>query len=482
MSKADTIIIGNGALGLALARALVEQDSNVRVQVIAPKARPRAASVAAGAMLGAFGEIVAPLLKSDTGRAKIAESLQARHMWDEWVAGLNAGLSAELQVKIKRGTFIINNSKSGFIEDENYKAILTVVNEQNEPYENIDARQIRGMDPKADCRAQSAIYLPNEGTVDSHRLLAALTAFCESHPCIELIDEQVDEIIYTQSKITGVRTKVGSTFDAERVVLAAGIGSQDLIDKIPELAPRIPRVFAGGGCSLVFEVDHPVPPGVVRTPNRAFACGLHVVPYGEDRIYVGATNHITARPFEKVNVSDMYFLTECLMDQIHQGHQSARLIEARAGNRPVPIDGCPLVGQTSLQGLWIMTGTYRDGLFLSPLLARDMAARMAGQKPLYDNHFQPERKPIQTRTLEESVAETIEHYEAVGWEHCISIPRVGWHTTFRRMYQRTIESIYEEIGSSYLIPPEFVPMVDNDRARWVPFFQDYWKGVERAWR
>ncbi len=480
MSISDVVVIGNSALGLASARALVEQDPNCRVAVIGPNARPRAASLAAGAMLGAFGEIVAPLLKTEIGRAKIAESMQVRSMWDEWVAGLNEFLPADSQLKIQRGTFVFNNAKSGYIEDRNYEAIRKVLADNREPFEVIDPTSIPGMQPAADCRPQHAMFLPNEGSVNSAQLIAALTNYCEKHERITLIDDFVDEVIRSDSRVRGVRTRGNQTIDTSRVVLAAGIASQDVLDGIPELAARIPRVFAGGGCSMVFEVDTELPTGVVRTPNRAFACGLHVVPY-DNHLYVGATNHITARPFEKVNVSDMYFLTECLMDQIHQDHQSARLVEARAGNRPVPIDGCPLVGPTSLEGLWIMTGTYRDGLFLSPLLAKDMARRMAGESPLYDNKFLPERKPIQTRTREEAVEETIEHYEAVGWEHCISIPRVGWHNAYRRMYGDMVNRIYDEIGSENLIPPEFVPMVDSDRDRWVPYFRDYWKQVEQAW-
>lgn len=479
-SSFDVVIVGNGALGHATARALISADPSLKVAVVGQAHRPTGASPASGAMLGTFGEVTAPLIRSHYGRTKVELAVRASHLWDEWVAGLNAELPAEQRLEIKRGTFVINNNLSGQIEDENYSAIIATLRKYEEKWEEVDPTAIPGLQPAADSRPLRALFIPREGTVDSGRLLAAYGAVAGRSQRLRVVEDGVRTLRINNGKVEGVETLGGEVLNGSHVVLAAGIGTQGLLDQHPALAQRIPRLFAGGGTSVLLEADVPITPHVVRTPNRAFACGLHAVPRSERTVYVGATNHITPRPFERANVSDMYFLLECAMDQLHQGHQSSRLVTWNSGNRPVSIDGCPLIGPTSVSGLWMLTGTYRDGLHLSPLLAQDMARRILGREPLYENLFAPERQPICTRTREEAIEEGIRHYEAVGYEHRMTIPRVGWHVTFQRMYRNTLASVYDALESDYVIPPEFVPMIDNDRKHWVPFLREYYRNIKAA--
>ena len=65
----------------------------------------------------------------------------------------------------------------------------------------------------------------------------------------------------------------------------------------------------------------------------------------------------------------------------------ARVVARYAGNRPMSADGAPVAGATSLEGLFVLTGTQRDGLHLSPLLAEAIAATMFGAEP--DERLRP---------------------------------------------------------------------------------------------
>jgi glycine oxidase len=58
---------------------------------------------------------------------------------------------------------------------------------------------------------------------------------------------------------------------------------------------------------------------------------------------------------------------------------------------------------------------------------------------------------------------------------------VGWHQTVQRVFQRTVSSVYEELGGDFVLPPEFVYVVDNDRKNMVPSFRDYYPSVNAAW-
>ena len=47
--------------------------------------------------------------------------------------------------------------------------------------------------------------------------------------------------------------------------------------------------------------------------------------------------------------------------------------ETWAGLRPGTPDGRPFVGPTELEGLWVATGHYRNGILLAPVTARLIA-------------------------------------------------------------------------------------------------------------
>jgi glycine oxidase len=477
----DVVIAGNGVLGHATAHALLQRDSTVRIAIVGRRGRPAGATPAAGAMLGCYGEVTGGLLGSAPGRAKHALSVAAAPLWDEWVAGLNDSLPAEERVAVGRGTVVINNMKSGDIEDESYRAIRAALVDEGEPFQDLDPSAIDRLNPAGDCRPARAMFLPREGFVDTSRLMAALTALAERSPRITLVDDEVAGVILERERVAGVELGAGERLACDRVVLAAGAGTQSILDRMPELARRVPRLFSGNGSSVVFETMRPAFEHVVRTPNRAFACGLHAVPRGERRLYIGATNTVSLRPVTRVNAADMYFLLECALEQLDQNLHSARLESWQAGNRPVSIDTCPLIGKTSLDGLWILTGTYRDGLFLSPLLGPHIACGLLGRPGLVDDTFAPERRPLATLSVGQAREQASRHYQAMGWEHGMRLPKIGWHDAPARAFAGMIERLYASLDDEYVLPPEFLGVVENDPASMIPFFRDYYESVRRAW-
>nr|AYM52397.1 FAD-dependent oxidoreductase [Cystobacter sp.] len=482
MNTYDIVVAGNGALGLATARALSLQDPALRIAVVGPAARPGGASGAAGAMLGCYGEVTAPLLRTAPGRAKLAKGMLAARLWPSWLEEMNSVLPAHEQVHINPGTIVFSNAKSGTIEDENYAAIQQAVKEGGEPCEELDPNQVPGLNPAEDCRPKRALFLPREGSVDASRLLRALTLVLEQSPKVSLVDGTVKALEVHGGRVAGVRLEDGRTIATPRVVLAMGVGTQAVLDELPDLARRIPRIFCGGGTSLVLQAAKPSLQHVVRTPNRAFACGLHGLPRAGNQLYFGATNILMARPMLRTTPADMFFLLECVLEQIDQDLCAAQLVAWQAGNRPVTVDTCPLIGPTSVDGLWLLTGTYRDGLFLSPLLGQHVARRLCGQPGLVNEDFPPERKPISLYTLAEARSEALKHYLAMGWEHGIRLPKVGWHRAFPRFYQQMLDSLYEALGEEeFVLPPELLAIVDSNRAAMVPFFRNYYAEVRKAW-
>src|SRR5262249_51170689 len=141
-----------------------------------------------------------------------------------------------------------------------------------------------------------------------------------------------------------------------------------LQETLPDLAISVPPIVSGYGVSaLIGDTRTRRLRHVIRTPNRAFSCGLHVVPR-PDNIYLGATNIMSNKPQSFATMSDLHFLLDCAMKQLHTNLSSGRIVCLQVGNRPVTVDGFPLIGPLPGTRLWMLTGTYRDGFHQSPLI------------------------------------------------------------------------------------------------------------------
>ena len=122
----------------------------------------------------------------------------------------------------------------------------------------------------------------------------------------------------------------------------------------------------------------------------------------------------------------------------------------------------------------LLTGTYRDGLHCSPLLAIFMAKTILN-KNHSDNHFEifkPERNLIQTMTQEESIEEALNHYMAGAYEHSMKLPRVGWDDMFKKLLLQKFHSLYDDLGINFGLPPDLLLMFDNNRKKHISYFKE----------
>lgn len=137
-----------------------------------------------------------------------------------------------------------------------------------------DPVQIPGLNPPP--TSAGALWLPTEARIDSAALMDALTRSVRAHPRSAWHDVAARSV--TAGRVSCVD---GTEVHAQQVVLAAGTA-------IPGLLPHggrplgVPPILAGRGVSVLLRA--PAMPGVehvVRTPNAAFACGVHVMPSAE---------------------------------------------------------------------------------------------------------------------------------------------------------------------------------------------------------
>ncbi|ALG10538.1 hypothetical protein AOZ06_29850 [Kibdelosporangium phytohabitans] len=166
----DVVVVGNGSLGLSLGLVLARRG--VRVAVLGRPHRPGAASTAAGAMIGTFGEVTTTLLKSDYGRTKLDWAYRASRMWPQWLASLSPD-SDGTDLLTADGTIVMLNTIGlPEIDTENYRAIRRALTEYDEPYEDIE--DIGWLDPEPAARPLRAMFLHHEHAVNAPELLVRL--------------------------------------------------------------------------------------------------------------------------------------------------------------------------------------------------------------------------------------------------------------------------------------------------------------------
>ena len=474
----DVVIIGNGVLGLSTAYVLAKENPTLRIVVIGSESTLGCASLASGAMLNAFAELTNKSLTSKAGKAKFEMALKASKMWPKWLEEINEELEAKKRLRVIQGTHIILNAQSGRLDTNNYLSIIQALNDYKEPYEiNKDPCSIPGMCPHSTYRPLHGIYIPSEGALDSHAHIQALKTVLSKKKNVELRSGEVVKIDVKSHKVKGVHLKSGAVLQAEKVLLANGAKSQELIDSLKELASKMPRLLYGVGysASLSQLPDNPVKQ-IIRTPNRAGACGLHVLPKG-GKLYVGATNMVYNDPEDKLRAGLSMFLLECVITQINGSLYGARIEDWYMGYRPATLDTFPLIGKTSIDGLWILTGTYRDGFHQSPLLATHMARLLMGKKGLFDEHlFAPERKLISTMTKEEAIAEFIEHYIACMAEHGENTPIFMRSKSFKQILEtQFFERLYSELDTHIGFAPDILFMfaLDDNPKKLISSFKKY---------
>ena len=83
-------------------------------------------------------------------------------------------------------------------------------------------------------------------------------------------------------------------------------------------------------------------------------------------------------------------------------------------------------------------------------------------------------------TKDEAIELTTEYVMATDYERGIAIPSIsGWEDAYTEMTRERIRSVYEHMGSSYVLAPEFV--WEFDRFNLMPKIRECCQGLERVW-
>ncbi|MGB9281108.1 MAG: FAD-dependent oxidoreductase [Pseudonocardiaceae bacterium] len=380
----EVVVVGTGVLGMAIAVAAA--DAGLRVALVGPGYNAGgAASAAAGAMLGVVGEYTV----ADQDMTDLVFRHQSARLWPDWIEAITEHTG--MRVPLGHGTVIIANLDHPADQD-NLAAIRRAAQTLRLPVEDLDPRQVPGLRPAPRHAPVAALACPHEGWVNAEALLAALDTACRGHPGVDWVPGTARSVLVCAGTptATGVALDDGTRVAGEKVVLAAGAASATLLAPLGALTGSLPAVLPAKGVSLMMEVPQAAqPPGVIRTPNRDFACGLHVIPHGGAGLYVGATNRFTTKPATGPTAGEHLSLLHGLLHQFRVDLRTATITGLRWGNRPATADGAPLIGGCGLPGLLLATGTYRNGILMAPAIAAIITAALLQRPTPVGNPYQP---------------------------------------------------------------------------------------------
>lgn len=231
------------------------------------------------------------------------------------------------------------------------------------------SRELRETEPALSPSVRGGIEVRGDHQVDNRALLEALISACCSRG-VDLVSASVTEVLQTEGGVDGVLVAGGTRIPADAVVVAAGAGS----GSIPGVPPLPVRPVKGQLLHLR-STD-----GIPLLRHNVRGLDVYMVARPDGRLVVGAT--VEERGFDPAPTAGAVHDLLRFAYELVPGITELELVEISVGHRPGTPDNAPLLGMTSVPGVIVATGHYRNGVLLLPVTA-DAIARLvlSGEVP-----------------------------------------------------------------------------------------------------
>lgn len=345
-------VVGGGVIGLAVAWRLAQRGA--AVTVVDPETEQAASRVAAG--------MLAPVTEIHFGEEPLlALNLESARRYPAFVAELEAvsGIGSGYR---ETGTLAVARDRDDLAEldriaDYQQRLGLTV--------DRLRSRQCRDLEPGLAPSVRGGYLVSGDHQVDPRRLVLALRQANQAAG----VRHQWGVTVAMDA--TTVHLDDGRAVEADVVVLCAGAWTGRIEGAPPETTAVRPvkgqllrlRAAAGGA-------------PISRTVRGLDA---YVVPRADGEVIVGAT--VEDRGFDTtVTGRAVHDLLRAGIELVPDIGELA-LTEPEAGLRPGTPDNGPLLGWSSVEGVAIATGHYRNGVLLAPVTADLLAGLVVDGAP-----------------------------------------------------------------------------------------------------
>jgi len=357
MASFDTVIIGGGIIGCALARALASKG--VRVALIERNAPGEEASGAAAGML-------APSAEAEKG-SPIFELCRASLLaYRPLVAELRAETGVDPEYRTEGSLLVFSDEQ----ERQRLLPSMDWQRSQNIGIEELSAQELRSLEPSL-AEFPGAFFLPDDHQIDNRLLMHALVQSCRLGGVEFFLGKAVREICRNGSRVVGavLADASGTRINARHVVNASGAWA----GAIPAAGLMAYPIRPVKGHMLALDSAAGTLHHVIRS-HRGY-----LVPRKNGRILVGST--MEEAGFDKIPRTAQITGLLRTAQQFCPALEESAVVEFWAGLRPASKDGLPVLGPTELEGYWVALGHFRNGILLAPITAQILSSWIVTGKP-----------------------------------------------------------------------------------------------------
>jgi glycine oxidase len=245
--------------------------------------------------------------------------------------------------------------------------------------QRLSGRDCRELMPALSPRTRGGIHVAGDHQVDNRALVEALIAACAKRGVTFVHDAGV-AVELTKERAAGVRLRGGEVVAAGSVLLATGASASEIAGLeragLPEVRPVKGQLIHLRGAPLFGGNVRGLDAYLVGRPDGRVVVGATVEEQGFDlRITAGALHDLLRAAYELI-----------------PGIVELEVVEATAGSRPATPDNAPVIGRSLLEGVFVASGHFRNGVLLTPVTAAAVAEIvLEGKVPDQVAPFSPER-------------------------------------------------------------------------------------------
>jgi glycine oxidase len=351
------VVVGGGVCGLGVGWQLARRGAEV-VLFERDDEPARAATWAAAGMLAPHME-----LKPEDERITLLGRESLRR-WRRFAAEVEADAGAGSSVDYRDdGTLFVALDRDA---TEQLRFLHRHQRELELPVQWLSGDAAREREPYLSRRISAGLFSGVDHQVEPRALGAALARAFSRAGGILHTRAPVERVLVRDNRATGVSVN-GQAVEADAVLLAAGAWSGLLAGLPPGLEPPV-RPVKGQMLALA-QPDPPLLRHCVWAMDATQT--VYLAPKSDGRLLVGAT--VEEMGYDtRVTAGAVMDLLRLAWETV-PGLYELPLVESWAGLRPASRDNAPILGASPVEGLYLATGHYRNGILFAPVTAEDVA-------------------------------------------------------------------------------------------------------------